>query len=122
MNSALGCRSISRRLPPGGNVTILTWNNAPLATENLGGTWVDPVDFFNPGVPYQWDVSKAVATAYAQQAPLRLAFYSADGAYHSGKYFWSSDADESVRPLLQVRWGEPVSATEQLYLPVINHP
>ena len=102
--------------------SLLTWNNAPAATENLGGTWVDPVDFFNPGVPYQWDVSQSVATAYTQQTPLRLAFYSADGAYHSGKYFWSSDAAENVRPLLQVRWGNPVSTTEQLYLPLIHNP
>ncbi len=87
----------------------LSWNNAPLAQENVAATWVDPVDFYAewPGVPYTWDVSRAVAQAYAAGDPLRLALYSADGEYHSGKYFWSSDADDSGRPTLQVLWGEP---------------
>ena len=85
----------------------ITWNNAPLAVENMAATWVYPVDFFDPGVPYRWDVSRAVAQAYAGGEPLRLALYSADGEYHSGKYFWSSDAGESVRPTLQVLLGDP---------------
>jgi hypothetical protein len=83
----------------------LTWNNAPLPVENLVVTWVEPIDFFDPGVPYTWDVSRAVATAYQQGQPLRLAFYSTDGDYHSGKYFWSSEAQAAVRPQLQVRYG-----------------
>jgi len=57
-------------------------------------------------VPYTWDVSRAVAEAYAEGDPLRLALYSADGEYHSGKYFWSSDAGELARPALQVLWGD----------------
>jgi len=86
----------------------LTWNSAPLARENVAATWVNPVDFYAewPGVPYTWDVSRAVAEAYAEGDPLRLALYSADGEYHSGKYFWSSDAGELARPALQVLWGD----------------
>ncbi|HLF27886.1 MAG TPA: DNRLRE domain-containing protein [Anaerolineae bacterium] len=98
------------------NEATLTWNTAPLATENVGRGWVDPVP---PGcgssVPWPcfartFDVSYAVAQAYAAQQPLRLALYSADSDYHSGKYFTSSDTGDwnaAGRPTLQVRWGNP---------------
>lgn len=90
----------------------LTWNNAPLARENVSGAWVDPISTFPgwPGVPWVWDVSRAVAEAYQNGQPLRLAIYSADGAYHSGKYFVSSytgDWNARGRPALDVAWGEP---------------
>lgn len=90
----------------------ITWNNAPLAFENISGTWVDPVDSFPgyPGIPYEWDVSRAVAEAYRSGEPLRLVLYSADAAQHSGKYFFSSDIGEwnaEGRPTLEVVWGEP---------------
>jgi hypothetical protein len=86
----------------------LTWNNAPLAVENISGTWVDPISFPGwPGVPRHWDVSKAVEEAYGSGKPLRLVLYSADGAYHSGRYFSSSDTGEwnaAARPTLTVQW------------------
>jgi len=90
----------------------LTWNNAPLAGENITGTWVDPLPVLPgwPGVPRQWDVSRAAAQAHAAGRPLRLAVYSADYAYHSGRYFTASDVDdwdEVGRPTLTVTWGEP---------------
>jgi len=90
----------------------LTWNNAPLASENITGSWVDRLSAFPdwPGVPRQWNVSRAVAQAYATGQPLRLAVYSADEPYHSGRYFSSSDVgdwDEVGRPTLTVTWGEP---------------
>ena len=59
--------------------TTLNWNNAPLALENIAGTWVYPMDYNQPYVPYQWDVSNAAIQAYASGEPLRLALYSADG-------------------------------------------
>lgn len=87
----------------------LNWNNAPLAVENITGTWVEPL--LNepewPGVPIDWDVSRAVEQAYQSGEPLRLALYSADGAQHSGKYFYSSDAYGAAKPMLTVEWGEP---------------
>jgi len=94
------------------NEATLTWNNAPLAMENLSQTWVNPLDEFPgwPGVPYEWDVSKAVAKAYALGEPLRLALYSADSGQHSGKYFISSDTgdwNEVGRPKIDVYWGDP---------------
>jgi len=90
----------------------ITGNNAPLARENIGGAWVDPLADWPgwPGVPRVWDVSYAVAQAYARGEPLRLILYSADGAYHSGKYFVSSDTEDwntEGRPLLEVWWGKP---------------
>lgn len=102
----------------------LTWNNAPLAIENVAATWVNPLATFPgwPGVAAKWDVSRAVARAYTTGSPLRLVLYSADNAYHSGKYFVSSDTGDwnaAGRPTLQVLWGDPVKATAWVYLPLI---
>jgi len=85
----------------------ITWNNAPLAAENFAGSWVDPLSSYpgSPGIPRQFDVSQAVAQAYEGGMPLRLALYSADGDYHSGKYFWSSDAGGTSSPTLDIVWG-----------------
>lgn len=94
--------------------STLNWNNAPLALENYTGTWVPPIRDFStvpwPGIPYQFDVSRAVADAYQEGQPLRLALYDADTAMHSGKYFVSSftgDWNAAGRPALEVTWGEP---------------
>jgi len=100
----------------------LTWNNAPLAAENVAAAWVDPVDSYagTPGIPWQWDVSRAVAEAYAAGTPLRLALYEADSAYHSGKYFWSSDTDDwnkEGRPTLTVTWGHAVADLQKTAVP-----
>lgn len=88
----------------------VTWNNAPLAKENISATWVFPAPSSRPpeGIPYHWDVSRAVAEAYAVGAPLHLALYESDWAFHSGKYFHSSDVgpwNEAGRPTLTVAWG-----------------
>jgi hypothetical protein len=80
--------------------------------ENLDRTWVDPIPF--PGdwsaLPaYSWDVTRAAAEALAAGQPLRLALYSADGAYHSGRHFVPSDTEDwnaTNRPTLTVVWGE----------------
>jgi hypothetical protein len=90
--------------------TTLSWNSAPLPLENVGRAWVDPLATFPawPGVARTWDLTRAVSTAYAHAQPLRLALYSADWAYHSGKYFTTSEAgdwDAVGRPTLQVMWG-----------------
>lgn len=88
----------------------LTWNNAPLALENVSQAWVEPLYNGGAGVPIVWDVSAAVAAAHAAGEPLRLALYSADAGQHSGKYFHSSDAGDwnaAGRPTLEVIWGQP---------------
>lgn len=90
----------------------LTWNNAPPPLENVSRAWVGWLAEQPPwpGVPRSWDVSLAVAQAYAAGEPLRLALYSADRARHSGKYFSSSDAREwnaEGRPTLEVIWANP---------------
>lgn len=91
--------------------TQITWNNAPYLLENISSTWVQPVADFPgwPGIPYDWDVSRAVADAYARGIPLRLVLYSADSDYHSGKYFVSSDTGDwnvAGRPSLTVTFGQ----------------
>lgn len=104
----------------------ITWNNAPLAVENTGSRRVEPVasDLPWPGVPRIWDVRYAVAQALAANEPLRLALYSADGAYHSGKYFNSSDGPGShpeARPTLRVLWGDLFTGdVQQHYLPLVT--
>jgi len=92
----------------------LNYNNAPLAFENFSGTWVPASSFPGwPGISYYWDVTYAVLEAYENNQPLRIAIYSADGNYHSGRYFSSSDAtdwdpdDPSRRPTLTIYWGNP---------------
>lgn len=93
-------------------VATLTWNGAPLAGENITGAWVDPLAAFPgwPGVARQWDLSRAVARARERgQSDLRLVLYSADEAYHSGRYFSSSEAgdwDLVGRPTLDVAWAD----------------
>ena len=91
------------------NESTLTWNNAPLAAEYVDETYVDPLDTVPPwpGIAYTWNVSSAVAKVYAAGRSLRLVLYSADNPMHSGKYFYSSDADPEGRPMLQVLWGDP---------------
>lgn len=89
--------------------SAITWNNAPPFGENAGGAWVQPLTSFPgwPGVPRAWNVSYAVAMAYARGEPLRLALYSADSDYHTGKYFVSSDTGDwntAGRPRLEVWW------------------
>ncbi len=84
----------------------LTWNNAPRAIENIARAYVEPLPGgTNVNIPIHWDISQAVAEAYAAGEPLRLALYSADGGRHSGKYFRSSDANQPVRPTLTVQMG-----------------
>ena len=102
----------------------ITWNNAPLALENISGTWVQPRDYDLPDPSYKWDVSRAVAESYLNGEPLRLALYSADGERHTGKYFWSSDTGDwnaNARPTLKVVWGVPCDTPDIecnfLYMP-----
>jgi hypothetical protein len=88
----------------------ITWNNAPQAREDLGGIWIPPVSEAPPypGIPYSWDVSRAVAEAYAAGEPLRLAVYSSNSPKSNGRYFFSSDVENLNavgRPTLSVAWG-----------------
>lgn len=96
------------------NPNGITWNNAPLATQNLTARWVYPrtdagPDF--PGIPYTWDATQAVAEAYAAGQPLNVAFYTPDTVFDSSKYFVSSDASSDWipegKPTLTVTWGMP---------------
>ena len=90
----------------------LTWNNAPLAIENVSQVWVEWLTGYPgwPGLPRTWDLTRGVAEAYAEGQPLRLVLYSADSERHSGKYFLTSDIDEDSvegRPTLKISWSDP---------------
>ena len=109
--------------------STLTWNNAPLAKENVAAVWVDPLPpprFVGwPGVPWTWDVSGAAAEAYVSGEPLRLSLYEADAAQHSGKYFSSSDAEDwnaEGRPTLRVHWGDPMPTVRKVVSPSTAKP
>jgi hypothetical protein len=99
------------------NETTLTWNNAPMAQENVSQAWADPVTGCGGTVPWpcfprKWDVSRGTAMAYEAGMPLRLVFYEADSDYHSGKHFTSSntgDWNAEGRPTLDIRLGDPTS-------------
>ncbi|MGD1992634.1 MAG: DNRLRE domain-containing protein [Anaerolineae bacterium] len=102
----------------------LTWNNAPLARENLTATWVgvctpaEPCEF--PGVPYEWDATQAVAAAYAAGTPLNVALYTADTNFDSSKYLSSSEVGDwnaEARPMLTVVWGSQPATVEKTVWP-----
>ena len=95
----------------GWNPATLSWNSAPLLHENLNSILVPtkskPVIPW-PGLAITWDVSRAVAQAYAAGQPLWLVLYDTDNQYNSGKYFTSSsvgDWDATGRPTLKVTLG-----------------
>jgi len=105
----------------------LTWNNAPLARENLTAVWVNVITPENnpglPGIPYTWDATQAVAEAYKAGVPLNIALYTADVNQHSSKYLLSSDsapAYTDARPTLRVVWGEPMASVEKGVRPTIS--
>lgn len=90
----------------------LNWNNAPMPLENVSRAWVEsfpPGSTNFPGTAYAFDVSGAVAAAYASgQQSLSLAVYSADAAMSSGKYFIASRSDyQTERPRLLISWDNP---------------
>ncbi len=93
------------------NPQTLSWNSAPLVKENISSIVVNTRSgkLQWPGVPYTWDVSKAVADAYASGQPLRLVFYSSDSAYKTSKYFSSSTVgnwNANGRPTIQATLGD----------------
>jgi hypothetical protein len=100
----------------------ITWNNAPLALENIATRRVEPLTgaVAWPGVPVTWDISRAAAAALAAGDPLSLVLYSADTAYHSGRYFYSSDANLAGRPTLEIRWGTPTDQRRNTFLPLVR--
>ena len=91
------------------NENTLTWNNAPMALENVSQLWVPP-NFTGEPIARTWNLGSAVDEAFGLGEPLRLVIYSADSDQHSGKYFVSSNAGPSSaeeRPTLTVNWVNP---------------
>ncbi len=106
----------------GWNPATLSWNNAPLVKENISRSVVNTVSGQTVfGQPYSWDVSQAMADAYASGQPLRLVFYSSDSAYNTGKYFFAStvgDWNAQGRPTLQATLGNiATSSTASVHIP-----
>lgn len=98
-------------VPSGWDEATLGWNNDPQPMENVAQAWV-PVaaGCVSPCFPRSWDVSYAVARAYAAGGSISFALYSSDGAYHSGKFFSASDTaswEAVARPTLTIVWAEP---------------
>lgn len=94
------------------NENTLVWNNAPRAVENVARSWVNPLPIGGAGQFITWDLSAAVAEAYDNGQPLRLALYSADSARHSGKYFGSSETFvPDRRPSLEINYGSAYGFT-----------
>jgi hypothetical protein len=89
----------------------ISWNNGPQPLENVAAAWVNPETNYAvpwPKYPREWDVTRALAEAYASGQPLRLAIYAGDSEFNSGKYFSTSDTQDwnaSGRPTLQIEWG-----------------
>ena len=96
----------------------ITWNTAPLALENVAQASVDPIPSGGlpwPGAARTWNLTWAASQAYATgQGALRLVFYDADGAYHSGKYFTAAETGDwnaVGRPTLEIVLGSPNTST-----------
>jgi hypothetical protein len=101
----------------------ITWNNAPLARENLTNTRVGVIGPPWPLTPYQWDATQAVAEAYLDgESSVDLALYEADYYYHSGKYFVASESSlASARPKLTVVYGFSAASLSKRVSPVTAH-
>ncbi len=96
----------------------ITWNNAPLAQENVSASWIYPLTNFQgwPGNPYYWDATQAVAEAYTEGHSASMAIYESDTEQHSSKYLTGSetgDWDAVGRPTLTVVWGSPVGTIDK---------
>ncbi len=64
-----------------------------------------------------------MAEAYALGTPLRLALYEADYAYHSGKYFYSSDVSDwnaEGCPTLAITWGRAIADLSKVVAPAFG--
>jgi len=89
----------------------ITWNNAPQPLENISMSVVPPMQgpLVGSGEERNFDLSYAVNRAYqAGETSLKLALYSSDTSYHSGKYFTRSNAgdwNQVARPTLEISLG-----------------
>jgi len=88
--------------------TAINWNNAPAFQENVIRLSVPVIPIGGPAAYREWDLSRAVAQAYGAGTSLNIALYSADASMHSGKYFRSSEFQDTLyRPTLIIEWGNP---------------
>jgi hypothetical protein len=100
----------------------ITWNNAPMALENLDVVRVTPLSETPPwpGIPYEWDATEAVRAAYEAGQPVDLAIYDSASERNTTKYFTSSETGDwnaEGRPTLAVVWGSPAGAVDKTVVP-----
>jgi len=100
--------------------TGITWNNAPLAQQNIDMVRIAPLSSHPgwPGIPYTWDATEAVAAAYAADQPVSLAIYDSANQRNTSKYFTSSETDdwnEEGRPTLTVVWGQQTAQLQKSF-------
>ncbi len=118
-NAAYGSYLRAYSLAEGWSESTITWNNAPMALENMNGSWVESLDpatypgyYANPPLPRTLDVSKAVSDFYNSGQAVNLAIWSADAPPHSGKYFYSAEVEDArYRPVLEIVYGDGTTAT-----------
>ncbi len=102
--------------------TGITWNNAPPAQKNLDMIEITPLNSFPgwPGVPYTWNATEAVVTAYAAGQPVDLAIYDSASDRNTSKYFVSSETGDwnfAGRPTLTIIWGSSVGTVQKIASP-----
>ncbi len=114
------------------NESTITWNNAPLAKENIlaSSIQVEPIRFppepnaWSKLTPRVWNVTQLAEQAHAAGNPLRLALYETDENINSGKYFVSSDTQDwnaNNRPILKLSWGDAqATATPSVATPTAS--
>ena len=105
----------------------VTWNNAPLAQENLDAVHIPSLSSHPgwPGIPYAWDATQAVADAYGAGRPVDLAIYDSANERNTSKYFTSSETGDwnaVGRPTLTVVWGSPVGTVDKTAAPSAGMP
>jgi hypothetical protein len=114
------------------NEMTIHWNNAPLAQENFSMTPIPPkrTPLVWPGDPYRWNVSQAVAEAYAAGQPVSFAIYDSTTGRDSSKYLTSSENginDDPAywnwniagRPRLDITYGDPVASLIKRASPIL---
>jgi hypothetical protein len=118
------------------NEASITWDNAPVPTENTGRTLIKPLPgdcqptphwYCKPGIAYLFDVTEIVKRAQADgRSWASLALYTAAGQYHSGKYFSSREGAEP--PVVRIAYEMGLPSAPQplpdmptlLFLPAIK--
>ena len=92
----------------------VTWNNAPPPLESISRTPVGECSaaLCEPGDWHGFDVTEIIKRARAAQATdAAVLLYTAAGQYHSGRYFYTRNGPEILRPVVRVAYLLPTTPT-----------